>query len=85
MRKAFLTTLCATAIGFSAVTTASSQSAAAAPAANMTKVTLHSKGGFDAVAKISKSKIKRSVLIDGMIRKDDSWYKQTPDPCQVEG
>jgi Skp family chaperone for outer membrane proteins len=85
MRKLFLATLCATAIGFSATTTASSQSAAAAPAANMTKVTLHSKTGYDAVAKIRKSKIKRSVLIDGMIKKDDSWYRQTPDPCQVEG
>jgi hypothetical protein len=85
MRRLFLTTLCATAIGFSAPTTASSQSAAAAPAANMTSVTLHSKAGIDAVAKLRKSKIKRSVLIDGVIRKDDSWYKQTPDPCQVEG
>jgi hypothetical protein len=85
MRKAFLTTLCATAIGFSVTTTASSQSAAAAPAANMTKVTLHSRTGFGTVAKVGKSKMKRDVLIDGMIRKDDSWYKQTPDPCQVEG
>jgi hypothetical protein len=85
MRKLFLATLCATAIGFSATTTASSQSAAAAPAANMTHITLHPKTGFDAAAKLSKPKIKRPALIDGMIRKDDSWYKQTPDPCQVEG
>jgi hypothetical protein len=85
MRNLFLTTLCATAIGFSVTTTACSQSAAAAPAANMTHVTLHPKTGSDATAKFTKSKIKRNVLIDGAIRKDDSWYKQTPDPCQVEG
>ena len=85
MRKLFLTTLCATAIGFSAATAASSQSAAGAPAANRTNVTLHSKTGFDAVAKIRKPKITRGVPVDGMIKKDDSRYKQTPDPCQVEG
>jgi hypothetical protein len=85
MRKLFLTTLCATAIGFSFLTAVSSQSAAAAPAANMTNAALHSKTGFDAMAKIRKPKIKRGVPVDGMIKKDDSWYKQTPDPCQVEG
>jgi hypothetical protein len=84
MRKAFLTTLCATAIGFSAQTTAWSQSVTVAPAANATIVQRFSKAGFDATAKIKKSKIRRSVPIDG-VKRDDSWYKETPDPCQVEG
>jgi hypothetical protein len=84
MRKAFLTTIYATAIGFSAQTTAWSQSVTVAPAANATNVQHFSKAGFDATAKIKKSKIRRSVPIDG-VKRDDSWYKETPDPCQVEG
>jgi hypothetical protein len=36
------------------------------------------------MARIRKSRIKRSVPIDD-IKKDDSWYKEMRDPCQVEG
>jgi hypothetical protein len=84
MRRVFLTTLCATAIGFFALTAAWSQSMAVAPAANATLVPHSSKAGFDAMARLRKSKIRRSLPVEEM-KKDDSWFKQMPDPCQVEG
>jgi hypothetical protein len=84
MRKAFLTTLCTTAIGFSALTTASSQSTSVAPAANATNASHFSKAGFDAMARVKRSGIRRGVPIEGG-KRDDSWYRQMPDPCQVEG
>jgi hypothetical protein len=84
MRKVFLTTLCATAIGFSSPSAAWSQSIAVLPAANATPVPHSSKAGFDAMAKVRKSKIRRSLPVEEM-KKDDSWFKQMPDPCQVEG
>jgi hypothetical protein len=84
MRRVFLTTLCATAIGFSSLTAAWPQSMAVAPAANATLVPHSSKAGFDAMATVRKSKIRRSLPVEEM-KKDDSWFKQMPDPCQVEG
>jgi hypothetical protein len=36
------------------------------------------------MAKVRKSKIRRSLPVEEM-KKDDSWFKQMPDPCQVEG
>jgi hypothetical protein len=84
MRTLFLTTLCATAIGFSHPTAAWSQSTAVAPAANATLVPHSSNAGFDAMAKVRKSRIRRSLPAEEM-KKDDSWFKQMPDPCQVEG
>jgi hypothetical protein len=84
MRKVFLTTLCATAIGFSALTAASSQSLPVAPAANAANVSHFSKASFDPMAKLRKPRIKRGVLIDEP-KRDPSWYKEMRDPCQVEG
>ena len=84
MRKVFLTTLCATAIGFSYPMAARSQSLAVLPAANATPVPHSSKAGFNAMAKLRKSRVRQSLPIEEM-KKDDSWYKQMPDPCQVEG
>jgi hypothetical protein len=81
MREVFLTTVCATAIGFSALTSAKSQSA---PAANATKVPHLSQTGADAIARLKKSKIRRGVPVED-VKKDDSWYKEMRDPCQVEG
>jgi hypothetical protein len=49
----------------------------------MTNAPHFSKAGFNALAKTKKSKIRRGVIEDP--KKDDSWYKQMPDPCQVEG
>jgi hypothetical protein len=83
MQRTFLTTLWATAIGFSHLTAAWSQSAPATPAANVTNAPHFLKAGFNALAKTKKSKIRRGVIEDP--KKDDSWYKQMPDPCQVEG
>lgn len=83
MQKAFLIALCATAIGFSQPTTAWSQSALAAPA-HKSNASHFSKAGFDAMARVKKSEIRRGVPADG-VKRDDSWYKQMPDPCQVEG
>jgi hypothetical protein len=45
---------------------------------------IFSKAGFDATVKKKKSKIRRGAPIDG-VKRGDSWYKETPDPCQVEG
>jgi hypothetical protein len=84
MRSVFLTTLCATAIGFSYPTAVWSQSIAVVPAGNATLVPHSSKAGFGAMAKLRKSKIRRSLPAEE-IKKDDSWFKQMPDPCQVEG
>jgi hypothetical protein len=36
------------------------------------------------MARIRNSGIRRGVPIDEM-KKDDSWYKEMRDPCQVEG
>jgi hypothetical protein len=83
MQRTFLTTLCATAIGFSYLTAAWSQSTPVTPAANVTNAPHFSKAGFSTVAKTKKSKIRRGVIEDP--KKDDSWYKQMPDPRQVEG
>jgi hypothetical protein len=83
MRKAFLTALCATAIGFSCLTIAWSQSTPVALAANTTNASHFSKAVFDTPARTKRSKIRRGVIED--TKKDDSWYKQMPDPCQVEG
>ena len=84
MRKAFLTALCTTAIGFSHPTTVWSQSVSVAPAANKSIASHLPKAGFDATVKMKKSKIRRGVLIED-VRKDDSWYRQMRDPGQVEG
>jgi hypothetical protein len=84
MRTVFLTTLCATAIGFLTLTAALSQSMPAAPAANTANVSHFSKTSFSAMARMRKPQIKRGVLIDGM-KRDPSWYKEMRDPCQVEG
>ena len=84
MRKLFLTTLCATAIGFSAPMAAWSQSAPVSPAVNATPVPHSSNGGLDTMAKIKRSKIRRNLPGEER-NKDDSWFRQTPDPCQVEG
>ena len=80
MRKVFLTALYATAIGFSLATAVWSQSAP--PAVNATPVPHSSKAGSDAVARM-KARIGRGVPEER--KKDDSWFRQTPDPCQVEG
>ena len=84
MRKPFLTMLCATAIGFSHATTALSQSAPVAPVANKSNASHFSKAGFEAIARMKKSGLRKGVPFDG-VKRDDSWYRQTPDPCQVEG
>jgi hypothetical protein len=82
MRTVFLTTLCATAIGFLTLTAALSQSMPAAPAANTANVSHFSKTSFS--ARMRKLQTKSGVLIDGM-KRDPSWYKEMRDPCQVEG
>ena len=82
MRKVFLTTLYATAIGFSLPMAAWSQSTLVAPAANATPVPHSSKAGPDAVTRM-KARIGRGVPEER--KKGDSWLRQTPDPCQVEG
>jgi hypothetical protein len=84
MRKAFLTTLGAAAIGFLHPTAGWSQSAVVAPATVKSNVSPISKAGYDAMARVKKSGIKRGLSVDG-VKRDDSWYRQTPDPCQVEG
>jgi hypothetical protein len=84
MRKVFLTTLCATAIGFLSLTSASGQSTPVSPAANASKAPHVSKTDFGAMARFKKSGIRRGVPIDD-IKKDASWYKEMRDPCQVEG
>jgi len=33
---------------------------------------------------MKKSGLRKGVPFDG-VKKDDSWYRQPPDPCQVEG
>jgi hypothetical protein len=43
-----------------------------------------SRVGFDAMAKVKKSRIRRSLPAEEL-KKDDSWFRQMPDPCQVEG
>ena len=80
MRKIFLITLSATAMGLSVVTVACAQSAPASDSANIRH---SSRAGFDATARMKKAKIRRSVLIGGT-KKDDSWFKEMRDPCQVE-
>jgi hypothetical protein len=82
MRKVFLTALYATAIGFLLPAAAWSQSTLVAPAANATPLPHTSKAASDAMARI-KAKTGRSVPEER--KKDDSWFRQTPDPCQVEG
>jgi hypothetical protein len=84
MRKAFLTSLGAAAIGFLHPTAAWSQSAAVAPATAKFNVSHVSKAGYAAMARVKKSGIRRGLSVDG-VKRDDSWYRQTPDPCQVEG
>ena len=85
MRKVFLTMLCATAIGFSTLTAALSQSMPVAPvAADTANVSHFSKTSFDMMAKVRKPQVKHGVLIDEM-KRDPSWYKEMRDPCQVEG
>jgi hypothetical protein len=61
-----------------------SQSAPVSPAVNATLVPHSSKAGLDTMAKIKRSKIRRSLPLEER-NKDDSWFRQTPDPCQVEG
>ena len=82
MRKVFLTALCATAIGFSLSPAAWSQSTSVAPAPNATPVPHSLKAGSGAMARM-KARIGRGVSEER--KKDDSWFRQTPDPCQVEG
>jgi hypothetical protein len=85
MRKVFLTVICATAAGFLALASARSESAPVAHAADVARVPHLSKTGFDAMAKLKKSKkFGRSVPVED-VKRDDSWYKQMRDPCQVEG
>jgi hypothetical protein len=84
MRRSFLTALCAIAIGFSAPAAAWSQSAPVSLALNATPVPHSSKAGLEATAKIKRSKIRRGLPVEEW-NKDDSWFRQTPDPCQVEG
>jgi hypothetical protein len=84
MRRVFLTALGATAIGFSALTSAWSQSTPVASAANKSNASHFSRAGFDPMARTKKPGIRRGVRIEDL-KKDDSWYKQMPDPCQVEG
>jgi hypothetical protein len=84
MRKLFLTTLWATAIDFSTLTAAWSQSAPVPPAAHKSNASHFSKAGFDAMARMKKSGIRRGALVDG-VKRDDNWFKQMRDPCQVEG
>ena len=81
MRKLFLTALYATAIGFSLPTAAWSQSTLVAPA-NATPVPHAVKAGSEAMARM-KARIGRGVPEER--KKGDSWFRQTPDPCQVEG
>jgi hypothetical protein len=54
------------------------------PAVDTTNARHFSKTGFDTMARMKNSKIRRSVLIDQM-KKVDSWFKGMRDPCQVEG
>jgi hypothetical protein len=82
MRRVFLTALYATAIGFSLPAAAWSQSTLVAPAVNATPVPHSAKAGSDAMARM-KARIGRGVPEER--KKDDSWFRQTPDPCQVEG
>jgi hypothetical protein len=82
MRKLFLTALYATAIGFSLSPAAWSQSTLVAPAANATPVPHSAKAGSDAITRM-KARIGRGVPEER--KKDESWFRQTPDPCQVEG
>ena len=84
MRRVFLTTLCATAIGFLSLTSARCQSTPVSPAANASKAPHVSKTDFGAMARFKKSGIRRGVPIDD-IKKDAGWYKEMRDPCQVEG
>jgi hypothetical protein len=81
MRKVFLTTLYATAIGFSAPTAGWSQSTPVAPVLNAAHFP---NPRFDVMAKMKKSKIRMSVPVVG-VKRDDSWFKEMRDPCQVEG
>jgi hypothetical protein len=83
MRKVFLATG-ATAMGLFFVTPACAQSAQVAPASDSANIRHSSRAGFDATARMKKAKIGRSVLI-GDTKKDDSWFKEMRDPCQVEG
>jgi hypothetical protein len=84
MRTVLLTGLCATAIGFSTLTPAWSQSAAVAPTAGRTNTPHFSKAGFGATASMKKSKVNWGVSVDG-VKRDASWFKEMRDPCQVEG
>jgi hypothetical protein len=84
MPRVFLTTACATAIGFSAIATAWSQSTPLAPAVNAKNVRHFSKAGFDTMARMKKSKTKSGIAVED-VKKDASWFKEMRDPCQVEG
>jgi len=84
MRKAFLTTLGAAAMGFLHPTAVWSQLVPVAPATAKSNVSHISKAGFSAMARVKKSGIRRGLSVDG-VKRDDSWYRQTPDPCQVVG
>jgi hypothetical protein len=81
MRKAFLTALGATAIGFSLPAAAWAQSTPAASAPNASHLP---NPRFDAMAKMKKPRIKMSLPADG-VKRDDSWFREMRDPCQVEG
>jgi hypothetical protein len=83
MQRTFLITVCAAAIGLAAPTVASSQSAPLAPAHDPS-ASHFSKARFEALVKLKRSGIRASVPGDG-VKRDDSWYKQMRDPCQVEG
>jgi Spy/CpxP family protein refolding chaperone len=84
MRKAFVTVLGATAIGFSTIATAQAQLAPAPPAADGAKAPHFSKPHFSPIAKQGKSTIRRGALTD-QTKKTDPRYQQMWDPCQVEG
>jgi len=59
-------------------------SAPVASVANESNASPFSKAGFEAIARMKKSGLRKGVPFDG-VKKDDSWYRQPPDPCQVEG
>ena len=84
MRKAFVTVLGATAIGFLAAAAAQAQSGPLTPAAGATNAAHFSKARFSPNAKQGKSTLRRGALTD-QAKKTDPRYQQMWDPCQVEG
>jgi hypothetical protein len=84
MRKLFLTGLSAAAIGFSAATAAPAQSALPVPAAKITDLPHFSKARLGALAKPTRSRVRKDILPD-RARKKEEMFQEMRDPCQVEG